>query len=777
MSKKLRRPNYLATYIIIISIFLLSAMIIYLPFMANNQGVNFINLGNDEITTQATQQIAKHNTMFFYPAILLAGGTIFALTIAQLNHKAKVNVKKWQTYLSLGETLLLWIAQYSKLLTIPYALLFIYLFFEGSAKMRIQQLKRCYLKQKWLRWSQKLARKGRWLVPYLLVIGIYFIDNVLIFKANTGQSSLQILRYNRMSYVNFVAECLIFFFLYIILRHFWAAAILTGFAYNFFYLFSLVMRKMRNDAIVPSQLTELKGIKNLSGMISPVIIIGVIAALISFVYLSQLLKHLYPIAKPHYYSQAIWLSCFLAFYGSTFYWNKPDGKIANFLTNQLYDDRQFYNPSYGAEKNGPWAQFLNSVDIQIMQKPAGYSKAAMQRIVKEYQTQAQTINQHRNNRLTDFTVIYNLSESFSDPKRVPTVTYKKDPIPYIRQLKQTEKSGLMLSSGYGGGTANMEYMTLTSMPTTNYMPTLATPYTQIVPKYNRTYSIADNFTHTTAIHPYNTAFYDRITDYPKMGIHTFYNIDDKKHPIKHQKLIENNNYLSDQTAYANVIDQLNRQTQPQFINLVTMQNHTPWDNKYVNTDQWGATAGDGTDESTLGNYLTGINYTDKAVHQFVNQINNLNRPIVWVFYGDHLPGLYNNPMKEDGLALHKTDYFIYLNKAAKAKLGNQPLNQNYPNVDPNEFTAEMLEMISAKVNPFQALQTKALHQLPVKVMNTNDNETNQRSGNLQWINPKTGQIINHAHLTKLQQKIWHDYKLVQYDQTAGKHYLPANFFK
>lgn len=353
MRKHIRRPNYLTTYIITISMFLLSALIIYLPFMANNQGVNFISLGNNEITTQATQQIAKHNTMFFYPAILLTGGAILALTIAQLNHKAKVNVKKWQTYLSLSETLLLWIAQYSKLLTIPYALLFIYLFFEGSANLRLQQFKHWYLKQKWLRWSQKLALNGRWLVPYLLVIGIYFIDNVLIFKANTGQASWPLLRDNRMLYLNFVAECLIFFFLYLILRHFWAAALLTGFAYNFFYLFSLVMRKMRNDAIVPSQLTELKGIKNLSGMISPVIIIGVIVALLSFVYLSRFLNGLYPIAKPHYASQTVWLCCFLAFYGSTFYWNKPDGKIANFLTNQLNDDRQFYNPAAGAKRTAP----------------------------------------------------------------------------------------------------------------------------------------------------------------------------------------------------------------------------------------------------------------------------------------------------------------------------------------------------------------------------------------------------------------------------------------
>lgn len=47
--------------------------------------------------------------------------------------------------------------------------------------------------------------------------------------------------------------------------------------------------------------------------------------------------------------------------------------------------------------------------------------------------------------MTDNTVIMMLSETFSDPTRVPGVSFSEDPIPNIRQIKTQTTSGLMLS--------------------------------------------------------------------------------------------------------------------------------------------------------------------------------------------------------------------------------------------------------------------------------------------------------------------------------------------
>ena len=80
----------------------------------------------------------------------------------------------------------------------------------------------------------------------------------------------------------------------------------------------------------------------------------------------------------------------------------------------------------------------------------------------------------------------------------------------------------MISSGYGGGTANMEYMTLTGYSISNFSPTMPVPYTQLVGKLKNNPSIVGSFKHAVAIHPYIGTFYNRTTVYPKFGFAKFF---------------------------------------------------------------------------------------------------------------------------------------------------------------------------------------------------------------------------------------------------------------
>lgn len=86
--------------------------------------------------------------------------------------------------------------------------------------------------------------------------------------------------------------------------------------------------------------------------------------------------------------------------------------------------------------------------------------------------------------MTSSTVIMILSESFSDPTRVPGITMTEDPMPNIRQLKEQTTSGLMLSPGYGGGTANIEYQALSGLSMANFDSSLSIAYQQLVPNEN-----------------------------------------------------------------------------------------------------------------------------------------------------------------------------------------------------------------------------------------------------------------------------------------------------
>ena len=51
---------------------------------------------------------------------------------------------------------------------------------------------------------------------------------------------------------------------------------------------------------------------------------------------------------------------------------------------------------------------------------------------------------------------------------------------------------------------------------------------------------------------------------------------------------------------------------------------------------------------------------------FLDELNKLDKPVTVVFYGDHLPGIYETASQDtnNSLALHLTDYFIWSNKAS-----------------------------------------------------------------------------------------------------------------
>ena len=220
-----------------------------------------------------------------------------------------------------------------------------------------------------------------------------------------------------------------------------------------------------------------------------------------------------------------------------------------------------------------------------MDKPEGYSQEAMEALAKKYNSAATKINSTRANNLTDNTVITILSESFSDPTRVPGITLTEDPMPDIRALKQTTTSGLMLSPGFGGGTANIEYQVLTGLDLALFDDSMQSMYQELVPHqknpfaWNQIWNTEYGKSGSVAFHPYYKNMYLRDANYKKFGFGKFYTLDSKP-AITHQDRIDNSPYVSDAASYQNIIDQLNKEIHPQFLQLVTMQNHMGYDNWY-----------------------------------------------------------------------------------------------------------------------------------------------------------------------------------------------------
>lgn len=603
------------------------------------------------------------------------------------------------------------------------------------------------------RWPSLLA----FLVAYVLAdLSIYYMGNDTIFVKQS------------MLWLTTLLIFLTFKALQALTNRYWLSLLVTGMSNIIWIIANIQKMNLRNEPILPSELAMIDDLDSLLKMIDYHLLIYSGIAIVVVIVAIVVLEHRYRAQQLTWPWRIFWLILAVCAFGSSAFWNHHGSRMQTIMAG-LDDQPHFIHQAVGAKQNGPTVQFLNNVDITVMTRPYGYSKAAMERISREYNQTARQINATRANQLKDQTIIFNLSESFANPDRVPGVTLKANPIPKIDHIKKQTTSGIMISSGYGGGTADMEYMSLTGFAMCNFAQTLSTPYTQLVPYLKHNPTIVQSFKYAAAIHPYSKKFYDRGTDYPKFGFKKFSYLGSKQYPIRHQKKIDRNTYMSDQTAYANTLDQLKAHHGAQFINLVTMQNHLPYNNLYNRINRFHATVGDGTDPAQVENYAMGIHYTDAAVDHFIKEISKLNRPITLVFYGDHLPGIYRNSMKKDGLKLHETDYFIYSNPAAQRQ-GARKLTRSTHYVGPNDFIAMAAEQTNSRVTPYQALLTRLYHELPAYALSTQQNGTNSFNSAPEYVNQQ-GKVVNYNSFTKKQKKLWHDYQLVQYDITAGHHYL------
>ena len=457
--------------------------------------------------------------------------------------------------------------------------------------------------------------------------------------------------------------------------------------------------------------------------------------------------------------------------------------LANKFSRALGDTPSMWDSVYDAQRNGPLVAFTRQLKPKIMDKPSNYSEETMKKVAARYQKEAETINASRTNNLTDSTVVYVLSESFSDPSRVPGLKTNKDSMPNIRKIKAGTTSGLMLSSGYGGGTANLEYMGLSGLSMANFESSLSSPYQQLVPSQHWTPTINQLWgapVNSLGYHPYESSMYSRATNYKKFGFSHFYTLTGPD-VIKYQDKIDESPYVSDKSSYDSALEGIKSGKTNKFIQIITMQNHMPYHEWYENNDYTaesttGTPLGD-DEQQSIETYQKGVEITDQATQEFLNELDALDKPVTVVFYGDHLPGIYSSA-SEDGnnsLALHLTDYFIWSNKASSSQ-GNKASDAAYSS--PNFFVAQAADHMNAKVSPYLALLTEMHSKIAAMeppVVNKVQGWDRIPEGQNIYLD-QNGNPMSTDDFDKETKQLLADYKLIQYDITAGKNYLKDTDF-
>ena len=407
-----------------------------------------------------------------------------------------------------------------------------------------------------------------------------------------------------------------------------------------------------------------------------------------------------------------------------------------------------YSQKMNYYNTGFMGGFLYNLPVDAMEKPENYSEAAVKKVTKTYEAKQNEEDTEKPN------IVYVMSESFSDPARLKGLeVYGGDPLQDYRAIADKTYSGQMLSQNYGGGTANIEFEALTGFSMELFNAQMTTPYTMLVPEFQTFPSLVSTLKkrgyETTAIHPYNTSMYKRKDVYQTFGFDQF--LDEST--MKHTDKIENNPYISDEAAYQEIFDQLEKKNKPQFLHLVTMQTHMPYENKYDKLPY----VVQGDNSLAVRSYLQDIAYSSEALKAFLERLDELPERTLVVFWGDHLPGIYSDAVQEEnqGHLLHETEFLMYDNR--------HQLNNQQVTTSPFYFAADLFQQGRIQMTGFQTLLVSLQKELPAFE---------------KGMYYQSGQWFKEARLNKKQEKLYQDYQMIQYDITAGKQYsLKQNFFE
>lgn len=537
----------------------------------------------------------------------------------------------------------------------------------------------------------------------------------------------------------------LFIFLYIIFNRYLFTTILILFGGVLFIFANAIKFSMRAEPILPSDLVWVFQPSVLFSFVDASVLMTVSISLVIFTFIYIIgRRYIYPgriIRATILRFVLLGLMLLLSINVYSIFKRKDNGKIIDdvpiiTLLNNFQDTKWLGN-SINARYRSLSYVWLNQITTDPIIEPKGYSKEKIKEIEKKYDQVALEINKNRNELIDNQTIVYVLSESFADPSRIEGVNLSRNPIPKIQEIKTKVTSGLMQSDGYGGGTANMEFQTLTGLPFYNINPTVSVLYSEVAPKMRRLISVSDSFNNKEVIHFESPINYSRNVIYNRLKFNKFISIDDKKnYDLGYQEV-----HISDESTYKAVLKEMDAKKN-QFFSVITIQNHSP----FIAGEPSDLTAtgnGFSDDENTkLTNYSRLLTFTDTATQSFLESLSKIDKKITVVFYGDHLPGLYpESAFKNNPESQYQTDYFIWSNFDAP-KL-------NYPLVNSSDFSAMVFEQTNSKVSPYYALLTEVL---------------------------KKASVDKKA-LEGEAQEIAEDLKMVEYDLISGKGYLSKDFFK
>ncbi|EEM81471.1 hypothetical protein bthur0011_45110 [Bacillus thuringiensis serovar huazhongensis BGSC 4BD1] len=520
----------------------------------------------------------------------------------------------------------------------------------------------------------------------------------------------------------------------------------------------------RGDPLYPSDFTQITHMQSVIPMVMDyfswsymfIIIVSVVVCIVAGIYMRRYIQNV----KIHLGIRA------LLVVGSIFVLYAY-GNFTNTFMNKVFQksgvDFVLWNQNENYASNGFVLGFISNLDTTVMEKPKNYSNENMLQIANDIKKQysGNIGNQKKKEKPN---IIFVMSESFWDPTKITNLSFSEDPVPNLHHYIENFPGGQTISPTFGGNTANVEFEALTSYSMSLLKPG-SIPYQQVITNKKEIPSIPTALKkegyYTSAIHSFGRTFFKRDDVYKVLGFDKF-NAEDTMENVD-----IDGDYISDLAMSKEIIAELEKQKQPTFIHAVTMQNHFPFTEGRFGENLI-EISGLENEESKgeLETYTEGLRRSDEALQYLIEQLDNLDRPTLLVFFGDHLPSLGTNKSfyKENGyitnektpserLAMAQTPLLMYANF-------DMP-NDNLGLVSPIHFSNLIFDYAGLNKSSFYQFLSELYKEIPVlrdelKV-------------------DKNGEVIND--LTKKQKEMLEQYKMLQYDLLVGNQYSKDILFK
>ncbi len=300
-----------------------------------------------------------------------------------------------------------------------------------------------------------------------------------------------------------------------------------------------------------------------------------------------------------------------------------------------------FNPNYTARTMGQVYSFALGATKSRLEKPAGYSAAALQSAAAGYM-----IPDAGTGEMPD--VIFIMNETLADLGSKVYLDTDTDPLSTLHALAADSDPrtfvGQTAVPSYGASTANTEFEAITGFSMRN-LESGAYPFVQYISEGTPSlcmYLQALGYT-GSYLHPGYPADYNRSTVYAELGFDTVKFLED----FSHRDTLRS--WTSDRACYEEILQLLDEGDGPQFIFNVTIQNHGGWHgwgDKLEQTVNFNAFDEELDTPSTL---LTLYRHSDAAFAWLLQELEKRERPTLVVMFGDHLPAFSDEELALLGL--------------------------------------------------------------------------------------------------------------------------------